>query len=307
MRQIGTLSDERQAQRFVDYLVTLEIAAMAEEDGDAWAIWVRNEEQLPQARDELVNFRAVPDDARYVEAAAKANAVRREREERRKAAGKNVVEMRGQWGRGRVRRAPLTFALIAFSVLVGLLTDLDVKYGTNKYARLLSFRDPMRAQLHPETGPDPFYDIRRGEVWRLVTPIFLHVGPWHLVMNMFWLWYAGSQIEDRRGALRLLLLVLLAAVIPNVAQAVLSGPYFAGMSGVGYALFGYVWMKSRYDPQSGIVVSQLTTFIFLIWFFMGFFPEYAGPIANAAHGGGLLLGVVIGYLPELVPSLRKVL
>jgi GlpG protein len=307
MRQIGTLSNERQAQRFVDFLTTLDISATTEAEGGDWVVWVRDEEQVPKARDELVNFRAAPDDARYVEAASKAAAVRRQKEERRKAASKNVVEMRGQWGRGRVRRAPLTFALIAFSVLVGLITNLDVNYQKDRYARLLSFRDPLSEVLQPQTKNDPFYDIRRGQLWRLVTPIFLHVGPMHLVMNMFWLWYAGSQIEDRRGWFRLLLLVLITAIVPNVAQAMITGPYFAGMSGVGYGLFGYAWMKSQYDPQSGIVVGQLTTLFFLLWFFLGFFPDVAGPIANAAHGGGLLIGVVIGYLPELVPSLRKVL
>jgi hypothetical protein len=40
----------------------------------------------------------------------------------------------------------------------------------------------------------------------------------------------------------------------------------------------------------------------VIWFFICLTP-YAGPIANTAHGAGLILGVVWGYAPQLWGSL----
>ena len=46
MRQVGSLSSEADAHRFAAYLVTQGVEAHAEEDGDAWAIWVRDENDM---------------------------------------------------------------------------------------------------------------------------------------------------------------------------------------------------------------------------------------------------------------------
>ena len=87
--------------------------------------------------------------------------------------------------------------------------------------------------------------IRKFEVWRLVTPIFIHYGLMHIVLNMIWLYSFGAPIEDRRGSLFLLLLVLVLAITSNIGQAIEvglreSGALFGGMSGVGYGLFAYM-------------------------------------------------------------------
>jgi len=146
-------------------------------------------------------------------------------------------------------------------------------------------------------------DVLRGQVWRTVTPMLIHFGMWHLVFNLYWLYYLGAQIEDRRGSLRFLLFVLVVAVASNVGQAFASadgivnhGTIFGGMSGVVYGLFGYVWMKSTFDASAGMHVSRFQTVLFIGWFFLCLF-ELMGPIANVAHGVGLVFGVVVGYVP----------
>ncbi len=58
--------------------------------------------------------------------------------------------------------------------------------------------------------------ILAGQVWRLVTPIFLHFGPFHLLFNMVFLYLLGGMIEERRGPWRYLLLGLVCAVLSNV-------------------------------------------------------------------------------------------
>ena len=65
MRQIGVLEDEAEAQRFAAYLVTEGIASHAEEDGEGWAIWVRDENQVETAREALADFRRDPQAAQY--------------------------------------------------------------------------------------------------------------------------------------------------------------------------------------------------------------------------------------------------
>jgi GlpG protein len=69
---------------------------------------------------------------------------------------------------------------------------------------------------------------------------------------------------------------------------------FGGMSGVVYALLGYVWMRGKYDPASGLFVPPPTVTMMLIWFVAGW-TGILGPIANMAHGAGLVLGMAWGY------------
>jgi GlpG protein len=116
---------------------------------------------------------------------------------------------------------------------------------------------------------------------------------------MYWLFLLGGMVEDRYGSLWLGWFVLLTAVISNLAQYYWQGPYFGGFSGVGYALFGYVWMKSKFDPAAGLYLGERDVFLMLLWFGICF-TGWIGPIANGAHAGGLVAGVVLGYLPQLL-------
>ncbi len=319
MRQVGTLPNEQQARRFVDYLITQEIEARADADDDGWAIWVMDEERVEQAAAEFKDFRAQPDDRRYANVSGQAERVRQQRIEKQKAAAKNVVEMRGQWNRGMTRKAPATFLLIAACVVIFLMTHMASapKYGspidenlrreqrTPTY-RWLAFRDPLT--YFTVESSDPYYNIRRGQVWRLATTMLLHAGAFHIFFNMYMLYYFGGQMESRKGWLMFLIFVVVASVFATIAQVVLTGPNVVGMSGVVYALFGYIWMKARFDPKSGFFIGQFTVIILIGWFFAGFLDVgWFRNIANGAHGGGLLFGIALGYLPELVPALRKIL
>src|SRR5207253_2404761 len=80
--------------------------------------------------------------------------------------------------------------------------------------------------------------LKRGQVWRVLTPAFIHFSILHLMFNMFWLLDLGTMIETRRGTLKLLGLVLLSGILGNLGEYFWSGPFFGGMSGVVYGLFG---------------------------------------------------------------------
>ncbi|MFM7151405.1 MAG: rhomboid family intramembrane serine protease, partial [Gemmataceae bacterium] len=128
----------------------------------------------------------------------------------------------------------------------------------------------------------------------------------HLVFNMLWLKVLGQAIEHVRGRTRFLAMVLVIAILSNVSQFFFQisldrtpwlnwqpSPFFGGMSGVVYGLFGYVWMKQRFEPQLGLGMSKENIVIMIGWLVICAM-NWMGPVANTAHLVGLLAGMVLG-------------
>lgn len=301
MRQLGTVTDERLAQRFADYLLTKGIPVSLEPDHDGFRVWVRNEDHLEAARREFDEFNASPDLPVYEEAGRLAEGLRTEERRRVQAARKNLVDVSARWRGGMVRRFPVTSLLIATSIVVAVVTNLGSNREVDSDFSIVPYQ--MNGQFAVWSPHSHVWDR---EPWRLVTPIFLHFGIFHILFNMMWLLDLGRLIEAVRGSWRMALFVLLIAVPSNVAQFVWSdsGPVFGGMSGVVYGLFGYVWMKSRYEPGSGFYLTPNTVVLMIGWFFLCM-TGLGGPIANWAHGGGLAVGIILGRWSSLWRSLRS--
>jgi GlpG protein len=71
------------------------------------------------------------------------------------------------------------------------------------------------------------------------------------------------------------------------------------MSGVVYGLFGYAWMKSRFDRGAGIYIDPGTVFMMVAWLVLCYTGTF-GSVANTAHSAGLAVGMAIGYFPLLM-------
>ena len=301
MRQLGTLKDERAAQRFADFLLTKGIAVSLEPDHDGSRIWVRNEDHLEPARKEFAAFTASPDAPIYQEAGRLAEQLRTEERRRVEEARKNFVDVSTRWRRGLARRAPVTLLLIATSIVVAVVTNLGANRTADAYFSIVSY------QIQ---GDSVYYKLLSHgwyrEPWRLVTPIFLHFGFWHILFNMMWMVQLGPLIEATRGSWRFAFFTLAIAILSNLAQYWWGpgGPLFGGMSGVVYGLFGYIWMKSRYEPGSGFYLTPNTVTWMIGWFILCM-TGVVGPIANYAHGGGLVVGIILGRWPSLWRSLRR--
>ncbi len=134
---------------------------------------------------------------------------------------------------------------------------------------------------------------KTGEVWRVITPAFIHMDVLHILFNMMWLRALGTGIEFLRGTKRFLLLCLILAVTSHLAELFWSSPHFGGMSGVVFGLIGYAWMKGKTKPSDGIALRQQTVVYCMFWMVMCM-SGALGAIANAAHGGGLVVGMLIG-------------
>jgi len=134
-----------------------------------------------------------------------------------------------------------------------------------------------------------------GEIWRLVTPMFMHFSVLHILFNLLWVWIVGSRMEPVQGSVSLLGLVLFSALSSNLAQYLVSGPMFGGMSGVVFALLGYSWLWDKRGGQPRIGLPPALMGMMLFWLALGFTGVLEGvglgAIANTAHLVGLLAGL----------------
>lgn len=289
MRQIGTLPDPQQAQRFADYLLTQGITTKIDTHDGVATLWVREEDQVPRASEELATFTREPDSERYAAAVPQAQSLRREADRKEKQFRRNLIDVRRRWGSaGATGPRPVTNSLIGICVVATLLSDFGD--GPLAYSLFIS------KYVHQHYTLGTLSEVWQGQVWRLVTPIFMHGGPLHLIFNLLLLHQIGPRIESRLRSTRFVMLVVGIAVISNIAQYLAQGPSFLGISGVDFGLFGFLWMKSRYDPATGMMIDQQTVVSILVFGALCL-TGLMGPIANWAHGVGLATGMAIGYAP----------
>jgi membrane associated rhomboid family serine protease/TPR repeat protein len=138
--------------------------------------------------------------------------------------------------------------------------------------------------------------IRRGQLWRLLTSILPHDGVIHLAFNIYWLWAFGTILEHIYGHFKTATLILLFAVGPSAMEfAFASGGI--GLSGVGYGLFGLLWVLSENDVRFHDAMDRRTVELFVAWFFLCIIATLTNimRIANIAHGVGAILGILTGF------------
>jgi len=321
MRSIGILPTEAASRRFCDYLLTRGVAAHAEESASGWLIWIEHDDQLDLGRGELQQFSAAPGDARY-DTAAEAQRLRSQAEKAAVRRRANYRDVRTSQASVFGRPTPVTVTIIFIAVVAaalmkfgdirGLMTDPD-SFGARLFRAML-FNNPihnLRSSLPDSLAM--FASIAHGHLWRLITPIFIHFGVLHLVFNMMWMFDLGRRIEPVRGPVKMVLLVVVIAALSCCAEAlwVNNSPFghelyttFGGMSGVVAGLFGYAWMCGHFRPYEQIGVTQYETGLMLGWLVLCSLG-FVGPIANAAHWGGLIVGVVWGAAPSLVKKVRR--
>ena len=259
---------------------------MDNETDGSFTVWIRDDDQVSAGSAFLAEYLASPTADKFRNAAQGAESVRRAEAEdletyrRRIRTADGLFPKKGGYGVG-----ILSYLLIAVCVGVALYTML----GSNRAAVEWMFIDDPRATSF-------LAKVRQGEVWRLITPIFLHFGPLHLVFNMYWIYQLGCMIEARRGVGTLAMLVILVGLGSNLAQYAVTGrANFGGMSGVVYGLIGYVWMRGKYDRASGVFLDQRSLVISLVWL-VACFTGMLGPVANWAHLSGLILGMAFGRI-----------
>ena len=152
--------------------------------------------------------------------------------------------------------------------------------------------------------------IQNNEWWRLITPMFIHFSLTHLVFNCLWIYVLGTKIEQIDGHITFINLVIFSSIISNLAQHFFGGSsLFGGLSGVIYGLLGYCMIielemkQERYDLPPALYLFML---VWLILGFLGILNLFGfGNVANFAHLGGLISGIIFAIIVKIVsPTLN---
>jgi membrane associated rhomboid family serine protease len=145
-------------------------------------------------------------------------------------------------------------------------------------------------------GADFAPKVKEGEWWRLLTSIFLHEGLMHLVNNMYGFLFAGLFLEPILGRIKFTSAYLICGLVASIVS-IYWHPYSIGIGASG-AIFGMYGVliallttkKVSFKENKGLLAFAL---IFVI---INLLLGLAGSVDNSAHIGGLISGLIIGYL-----------
>lgn len=135
---------------------------------------------------------------------------------------------------------------------------------------------------------------------RLLGPAFFHFSWLHIVFNTMWWWQLGGSIEKSLGKMALFNLFIISAIVSNLGQFLDSGPQFGGLSGVVYALVGYVWWMGWLAPEKGLSLSKSIIGFLLFWILLGYTNILPVNMANTAHVLGLITGCLLAVFTAKV-------
>ena len=183
------------------------------------------------------------------------------------------------------RRTPFTYVFFGFNILIFILMALAG--GSTNDRTLMAF------------GVKANEEIARGQWWRFVTPIFIHIGMLHLIFNSYALWIVGPQVEKLYGGARFVILYVLTGV-----AAVYSSYFYhplaksAGASGAIFGLFGVLLVFGiRYRDSIPAFFKRAVGTGVLPVIVINLIIGFTIPaIDNSAHIGGLLAGALLALV-----------
>ena len=193
-----------------------------------------------------------------------------------------------------LQATPVTFVLLAVNVLMWIA--LEATGGSEDTDNLIRFG--------AKSGPL----IACGDWWRLITPMFLHIGFFHLLANSIGLFIFGGMVERIFGSVAFAAIYLIAGVMGNLFSywadigiyqnvPILIKPIGAGASGAVFGIVGafgsYLLLNRHILGQMGRQAMMSVLFIVGINFILGI--TLSG-VDNMAHLGGLFGGALLALV-----------
>lgn len=188
----------------------------------------------------------------------------------------------GLFGTGTMRP---TVAVLIFITLNVAMFLAEIWFGGSTNPDTLN----LLGELKPQA-------IRvRGEYWRMLTALFLHYGPLHLIFNLYALFVIGPGLERIIGPVRFALCYLVAGLGSGVAVLLWQRSDVVGASGCVLGIVG-VWagylLRHRHEPFAGRRLQNILLVVVIQIAFDLSTPQ----ISMSAHLGGLVTGVILGLL-----------
>ncbi|MDW6002604.1 rhomboid family intramembrane serine protease GlpG [Vibrio mangrovi] len=268
MIRLITIDNPRLGQAFIDYMALkrIEIAMMPEAEGQ-FCLWLLKDDDLYETEAELKLFLQNPGDTKY-SAASWATDSRHKPSFHYRSPG--VLQLL------QAKAGHMTLGVMGLCVVIFILQSLGLQ---QTIFDLFHF---------------PASQSQTWEIWRWVTPAFLHFSILHIIFNLLWWWFLGGDIEKRLGAWKLATLLVLSSAGSGIVQYWVDGPGFGGLSGVVYALVGFLWIVGWKKPELELSIQKPLLGFMLVWLVIGFIQPFM-PIANSAHVAGLLIGAGLGF------------
>ncbi len=179
----------------------------------------------------------------------------------------------------KIKKPIVTYTLIAINVFIFMMMYVIGKGSTN-------------AETLIQFGASYSPLIKNGDIYRLITSAFLHIGLLHLAFNMYALYIIGPQIESFMGKAKFITIYLFSAIIGNLLSMIFaSNTIGAGASGAIFGLLGsLLYFGYHYRIYLGGVLKSQIIPIIILNLMLGFMLT---GIDNAAHIGGLIGGGLI--------------
>ncbi|CAM3154364.1 rhomboid family intramembrane serine protease GlpG [Vibrio rarus] len=272
MIRLIQLNNPRIAQAFIDYMAAQKVTLSQMPEGEGqFVLWLHDDEQLSYVQQQLELFLKDPNHKKY------------------QAASWDMAETRTQTFRYstpsflqmiKAKAGPMTLVVMLICMVIYAL-------------RVLGMQAQVFSLLHFPAMAD-----QQWQVWRYFSHALLHFSVLHITFNLLWWWQLGGDIEQRLGRARLTKIFLFSALLSGCAQYWIEGENFGGLSGVVYALVGYIWIVSIRSPQLGLDIPRPVLGFMLVWLVLGFVQPFMA-IANAAHLVGLIAGCLLGWLDSI--------
>lgn len=286
LRLLSEMSSLAEAQSLRWYLLSQGVEAWVDEDNPANPeVWILADDALAEAKRLFELFLREKDSP-----ALKALMSQSAQEQRQKEKQRKKTKPQSYKDPDHMASYPVTLTLIVLSVVVFVVS-------LSKSSSLLGSLSFSQDAYSVLLGQKNFSEIARGQLWRLVTPAFIHGGLFHLFFNMVLLWQLGRAFELAFSSLRFLGFFLGVCVFSHTAYYLVAGPNFGGMSGVIYGLVGYFWVWERYgaSPRTSDLGEYFGQW-FLIWYCVCLGLSLVGVgLANTIHGVGAWVGLLCAY------------
>ncbi|MDE1350720.1 rhomboid family intramembrane serine protease GlpG [Vibrio aestuarianus] len=267
MLRLITLNNPRMAQAFIDYMASrrIEIQMMPEGSGQ-FVLWLLDDQYQVETEAELTQFLQNPNNKKYQAASWDVAETRNNHFQYRSPSMLAMVK---------AKAGPLTLGVMSVCLVIFTLQQFGL---ANEVFSALHF---------------PAVTGQQWQIWRWFSHALLHFSVLHIVFNLLWWWQLGGDIEKKLGSFKLGQLFLLSAALSGAAQYWVEGANFGGLSGVVYALVGYLWMLDWRAPNVGLQMPKPLIGFMLVWLVLGFIQPFMA-IANSAHLAGLVAGVALG-------------